>query len=178
MDGRVYISNSFFFERYLGWEGLLVEASPVNFGTLLTTRPRAYRLETALCADVSTTSFSGHGCCGRGDGNGTDSLGYPADTYTVRCTPVGPVLRHMQTAHIDFFSLDVEGAEMEVLQGMDWNISVSVFLIESVTDAIRVSRKPAARTTNRSDPTAPLSTLERQLCVPATRRNCSSARAI
>lgn len=84
-----------------------MEASPRNFATLLTTRPRAYRLETALCADVGTMSFSGHGCCGKGDTNGTDSLGRPADTYTVRCTPVGPVLRQMRTSHVDFFSLDV-----------------------------------------------------------------------
>ena len=33
--------------------------------------------------------------------------------------------------HVDFFSLDVEGAEKAVLDTMDWGISVSVFLIET-----------------------------------------------
>ena len=32
----------------------------------------------------------------------------------------------------------VEGAELSVLEGMDWSIHVSVLLIESVNDPIRV----------------------------------------
>ena len=39
--------------------------------------------------------------------------------------------------HVDFWSLDVEGGELEVLRGLDWRTSVHVFLIEGVTQAIR-----------------------------------------
>lgn len=34
LDGSVYGSNSYYFERYLGWNGLLVEASSRNFDRL------------------------------------------------------------------------------------------------------------------------------------------------
>ena len=39
-------------------------------------------------------------------------------------------MREAGVASIDLFSLDVEGAELTVLQSMDWSIPVHVFLIE------------------------------------------------
>ena len=128
-DGRSTISNSYYFERYLGWRGLLVEASPANFAQLFTARPFAHRLESALCAEAGTTRFSAaRGCCGKL----SSSTG-----YAVRCTPVGALLRSIGVSHVDFFSLDVEGSEALVLAGMDWTISVGIFLIESCTDAMQ-----------------------------------------
>jgi hypothetical protein len=32
--------------------------------------------------------------------------------------------------HIDFFSLDVQGAELSVLKTMDWSIPVEILLVE------------------------------------------------
>ena len=128
-QGAVFDSNSIFFERFLGWSGLLVEANPFSFAKLVVRRPAAYRLETALCARPGELRFqlpdhqrNADGCCGRADG---------AAKHVVRCTPLGAILDTIGIHHVDFWSLDVEGAELDVLQGFDWaHNSLSVLLIE------------------------------------------------
>jgi|TARA_B110000211_G_C14021455_1_gene527882 hypothetical protein len=40
------------------------------------------------------------------------------------------ILKAAGVRYVDFWSLDVEGAELEVLQGMDWSVPVRVLLIE------------------------------------------------
>ena len=55
----------------------------------------------------------------------------------MRCTQIGHVLQSLNIRRVDVWSLDVEGAELSVLQGMDWSIQVGVLLIESVDDAVR-----------------------------------------
>lgn len=129
VQGTQYDSNSLFFERFLGWQGLLVEANPYSFAKLMVRRPAAFRIETALCEKAGSLQFNlpdsqrtADGCCGRANGRGK---------YTLRCTPLGAILNLMSVRHVDFFSLDVEGAEMSVLQGFNWaQTTLSVLLIE------------------------------------------------
>ena len=113
VQGTVYDSNSLFFERFLGWRGLLVEANPFSFAKLLVRRPASYRLESALCAAAGIMRFNlpdnqrtADGCCGRANGKGK---------YILRCTPIGAVLRQIGVEHVDFWSLDVEGAEVRCM---------------------------------------------------------------
>jgi len=102
LDGAADGSNSFFYERYLNWRGLMIEASPFNFANLFMRRPLAYRLEAALGAQPQTLRFAGHGCCGKVV-NGDDS-------YRVQTVPIGQVLRAMAVQRVDFWSLDVSRA--------------------------------------------------------------------
>ena len=129
VQGTQYDSNSLFFERFLGWKGLLVEANPYSFAKLMVRRPAAFRIETALCEKSASLQFNlpdsqrtVDGCCGRANARGK---------HTLRCTPLGAILNLMGVRHVDFFSLDVEGAEMSVLQGFNWaQTTLSVLLIE------------------------------------------------
>lgn len=129
VQGTVYDSNSIFFERFAGWTGLLVEANPFSFAKLVVRRPATFRIETALCAKPGTLRFNlpdaqrtADGCCGRANGEGK---------YTLRCTPLSAVLGQIGVTHVDFWSLDVEGAELDVLHGFDWQRhTLSVLLIE------------------------------------------------
>merc|ERR1712019_310876 len=50
--------------------------------------------------------------------------------YTVRCKPIGRMIREAGLRYIDLFSLDVEGAELAVLKTMDWSIPVCIWVIE------------------------------------------------
>merc|ERR1712070_1232681 len=50
--------------------------------------------------------------------------------YTVPCKPIGSLIRGAGMDVVDFFVLDVEGAELSVLHTMDWNIPVLVWSIE------------------------------------------------
>jgi hypothetical protein len=146
LDGGIGGSNSYLFERFLGWNGLMVEANQLNFAQLLRARPGVTRAETALCPAAGNLSFAGgSGCCtgvagnpsrhlgnGLRDGKWGDAHVEPRSSaeYKVRCTAIGPLLRALRISKIDFWSLDVEASEYAVLSGMDWDIPVSVLLVE------------------------------------------------
>ena len=38
----------------------------------------------------------------------------------MRCLPLGVILGDLDAYHINFFVLDVEGAEMSILTSLDW----------------------------------------------------------
>ena len=104
VQGTVYDSNSLFFERFLGWTGLLVEANPFSYAKLMVRRPAAYKIETALCAATGILRFNlpdnqrnADGCCGRANGKGK---------YPLRCTRLGDILEQIGILHVDFWSLD------------------------------------------------------------------------
>ena len=104
VQGTVFDSNSIFFERFLDWTGLLVEANPYSFAKLMTRRPASYRVETALCDTAGTLRFdlpdrqrTADGCCARVKGDGK---------YEVRCTPLSALLDSIGVKHIDFWSLE------------------------------------------------------------------------
>ena len=60
---------------------------------------------------------------------GTDVM--PEDAEVVPCVALGSILSTFGVSHIDFFSLDVEGAELEVLQTLDLSaVHVNVIVIE------------------------------------------------
>jgi hypothetical protein len=49
----------------------------------------------------------------------------------VRCLPLGVILGALDGFHINFFVLDVEGAEMSILKSLDWTrFSFDVLAIE------------------------------------------------
>ena len=49
----------------------------------------------------------------------------------VRCLPLGVILGALDAFHINFFVLDVEGAEMSILSSLDWTrFSFDVLAIE------------------------------------------------
>lgn len=135
LDGSVYGSNTHYFERYLGWSGLLVEASSRNFNRLRIRRggsSRVHSVHTALCpTDGWTTIPSSGGCCGE-TGKGDER---------VPCTSMRSLVHKYNVSQIDFWSLDVEGGEFGVLSGVDWGIPIYVILIESVTTQIRTLLK-------------------------------------
>ena len=50
----------------------------------------------------------------------------------MRCLPLGVILGDLDAYHINFFVLDVEGAEMSILTSLDWTrFSFDVLAIES-----------------------------------------------
>ena len=48
LDGQLF-SISKFFEDYLGWTSILVEANPYNFKKLVKNRPHSIRYNTFIC---------------------------------------------------------------------------------------------------------------------------------
>jgi len=127
-------SNSLFFERCLGWTGLLVEGNPNQYRVMVenNTRPSAHKLNVApSCAsDDEEVQF----VLGQTESGLVDMVGSnPAkEIANVHCGPLSLYLRDLGIAQVDFFSLDVEGAELLVLKTVDFSkVRIPVVMVES-----------------------------------------------
>lgn len=136
-------SNTFLMGRRLGWRGLLVEPSPVRFDSIAHTRPDrdTYAANRAMCdhdawaTDRGTVRFRAHdlqgGIVKRDVVERLSSEALLSKVYTVKCGKMKDLEAKAGLTHIDFYSIDVEGAELDLLQSRDWEaVSVSVILIE------------------------------------------------
>ena len=135
LDG-VRFSNSHLFEFGFGWSGVLIEPNPKSFKALQTNRPKNRLHNVAVC-DVSREVHFMRGDEGAVTGifefmapsfraewfKGSASSRLEDVSDKIRCEPLRRVLGKdglREKKHIDFLSLDVEGAEFEVLKTIDF----------------------------------------------------------
>ena len=138
LDGTTY-SNTRFFEESLDWRGVLIEAHPSNSAKLAGSgRDKAVFVASAICEQRGRVDIMGSGNAVSGiratmKQTLIDKF-HQTDGHiktSVTCSPMGALLRRIGLPHIDFWSLDVEGAEMMVLRSMDWTIPVHVLMVET-----------------------------------------------
>jgi hypothetical protein len=54
------------------------------------------------------------------------------ENVVVKCYPLSSLMNTSGQTHIDYFSLDVEGVEMIILQSINWkHLDIDVFTIET-----------------------------------------------
>jgi FkbM family methyltransferase len=129
-------SNSRLYDVCLGWNGLLVEPHPKNYERMVQLRPNAHHLGIAPSCMA----------------NATGTVLFPEHMYTnavanekgnsieIHCGPLQHYLDALKIRHIDFWSLDVEGAELKVLETVDFDrTNIDVIIVES---ANRLSNLP------------------------------------
>jgi hypothetical protein len=131
-------SNSAFFDLCLGWKGLLIEGNPMQYAKLLQNRPHAHKMSFAPSCDAhfeainKTVEFYAKKWTNSGlRGQAKSYEGTP--TVSVPCGPLAPVLQDVfeEERRIMFFSLDVEGAELMVLNTINFDeIIIEVMMIE------------------------------------------------
>lgn len=152
LDG-VQFSNTRWFHRIAGWRGILVEGSPTEFAKLVTNRPHDVRVNAALCGERRTVHYIEHASVPAVNGivefmsDAFKKEWHPnidlAKTKPLTCLPLSEVLSHLGVTHVDFFSLDVEGGELGVLQSLDFaRVTFNVLVVEYAmkledVDAIR-----------------------------------------
>ncbi len=126
-------SNTLFFEHCLNWTGALFDVSTDNYGQMLKNRPSptTHKVLGTVCERPGHVyvARSAAGCCGKvAAPQATDDN----DAYSVvPCKPMSDWLRELGITAIDYFSLDTEGYEYEVLRTMDWRYnSVRVLSVE------------------------------------------------
>ena len=127
-------SNTYWFERFRGWRGVLVEAVPDQARLCRKNRPRAHVVNAALVGDDGVKSVRIKAAKLMAFIPGTRPLSeedahlrtaievqHLADVpeIEVRATTLSSILEALGNPKVDFFSLDVEGYEIPVLQGMD-----------------------------------------------------------
>ncbi|VDI38606.1 Hypothetical predicted protein [Mytilus galloprovincialis] len=150
-DGETF-SNSLFFEKVRDWNGLLVEASPFMFEILLKKQRSCYMVNACISNSMPTMTFLLAGPLSSSNETLTDkhrkrihTKKIPAEDklwnhtgkqVEVTCLNFNRIMEVIGQTYIDYFSLDVEGAEMYILNSIEWeNINIDVFTIE--TDQFR-----------------------------------------
>lgn len=150
LDGR-YLSNTFAFERFFEWRGVLVEPLTHQYEQLVQNRPNSTCFNACVGPKEEWVLFFNH------KGGGLSGIvkevgrrhierlefsymNHPAayqrnpDLLRLEWKEVMLTSRALEQGgleHINFFSLDVEGGEYAVLMGIDFNkTTVDVFCIE------------------------------------------------
>ena len=129
-------TNTYHLERCLGWQGLLIEGHPVNFHKMARARPGALNLGIAVCREHGLANFSERAGVASGINSEMDSFHRKhfhigSLVRRVPCGPLGDWFTALRLRTIDFFSLEVEGAELVVLQTLNWEaLTIGVLLVE------------------------------------------------
>lgn len=129
-------SNTLHLESCLDWRGVLMDA-PVHVDWVRGNRPGAVSVGLAACPQAGYTNYSVQKATTAG------ILSYMsrsvrrrfkvdgAGSRPMQCGPLGGLFAQLNLRHIDYFSLDVQGAELMVLRSVDWHaLTVGVLVTE------------------------------------------------
>lgn len=133
-DG-IHLSNTLFLEIERNWTGLLVEANPTYFKKLLSLNRNAYSSNVCLnTRNISEIQMFEHPSNDDSLGGILKDLDY-VNTTGVRnptqCFPLDVLLNALGVSHVDYFSLDVEGAEIGILNTIPFDtLTIDVIGLE------------------------------------------------
>ena len=139
LDGWTH-SNTRVLSKCHGWSGLLVEGNLKNYGNLLQRMDRKNVTvhHSAVCeAPLRWATMTLEGGAVATDTTRVSaqfqrkwkSVNRPSRTVRVPCAPMHELLGDI--AHVDFFSLDVEGAELTVVNTIDFRrVTIDTFVVE------------------------------------------------
>lgn len=140
-DGESH-SNSLFFERSRNWTGLMIEPIPRYFSQILTKNRRVHVLNACIAhSRPSVVKFQvDHVLSGRLK-TMSESMRQRIDSDAlfkkfayVPCFSINTIMRALggeKHRAVDFFSLDVEGAEADVIESLDFErLNIRVISIE------------------------------------------------
>ena len=126
-------SNTKFLEEYKGWFGILVEPGKNIFKSLQINRPNNININKCLVSN----KHNNKSVMGAFD-NGPMSSVYNirnlehVDLIEVECTTLESILDEYKITKIDYMTIDTEGYEYEVLDGLNLNKYRPVFLLIEV----------------------------------------------
>ena len=140
LDGIKY-SNTKFFEESLGWNGILVEPNPLEYTKLLKNRSeKNYFYNSILSNSNEELDFIYvKGCHSAVSGitNTLPSSHYSkylnhSNTIEEKMKPISLDKALENVSKVDFFVLDVEGHELEVLQSFSFDKPIYVMMVENL----------------------------------------------
>jgi hypothetical protein len=146
-DGELH-TNTLFFEKERDWDGLLIETNPFTFQQMVSRDRKCFMVNACISRTNPSMSFlvAGgltsavdvmsdahkrrieHDTKTYGTTDTWDGVG---NTIETNCTTINHLLDSIGVRHVDYFSLDVEGAEILVLESIAFSeVTVDVFTIE------------------------------------------------
>ena len=128
-DG-IGISNTLLLEIKHFWTGLLVEPNPIAFKFMTTRNRNSWLFNHCLSTSNATETvlFELNDVYGGIQPEPSELT----NLVEMVCFPLFSILQAIGQHHVDYFSLDVEGAELPILRAIPWNkINVNVISIET-----------------------------------------------
>jgi FkbM family methyltransferase len=134
-DG-ISINNTYYFEKYNNWTGINIEPMKKVFDKLVHNRPNSINLNCAVCNHDGETEF----LCNEGytemisgikdnfDPRHVQRLeqenrqhGSTTDVIKVQTKKLETIFDENNISHVNYVSIDVEGAEFEVIQSINFD---------------------------------------------------------
>lgn len=150
VDG-IHNSQTKYLADKLGWKRVLIEANPETGTKLKANAPEALSFHTAVCSKTRTVHYAM-----RGDVSGIaefmsqsfirqfhgelvdkpinewDTVGH---LKAIPCLPMSSIIRHSNTTHFNYFLLDTEGAEFDILKTVSWSeVMFDIISVETERD--------------------------------------------
>lgn len=134
-DGIAY-NNTLYFEEECNWTGINIEPIPSVYESLMKNRSKCRNYNYAVCDTKGSAEFSvNEGYTEMLSGlkcfqderhqqridKENNIMGGLSKTITVETLPLQSILDIEQVDHINFLSIDVEGAEFSVLRSIDYD---------------------------------------------------------
>jgi FkbM family methyltransferase len=130
-------SNTYAFETYMGWKGLMFELDPREYGKLEQNRPGASIGLGAVCPSglkeisVLLSTISGHS--GALDQYEEQRLKNVREKTVVKCYNLAEELRMRGMHRVDYMTIDTEGSEVEIVLDFPWDdFDIRVVQIEQL----------------------------------------------
>lgn len=140
-NNPVSINNTYFFEKNRGWSGLAfepLEEQRAKWKDSRTTECLPYALGSET-GEAEFCEYDDHYMSGFSDE--VEYRGHVKTRYKVPVRRLADILSERGITHVDFISLDVEGAEIEVLRGIDFSrVDIECFTIENDKGSVRQKR--------------------------------------
>ncbi len=140
LDGIKY-SNTKFYEETLGWNGVLVEPNPIEYNKLLKNRNNKNHFYNNIISnsknELNYIYVNGGHSAVSGIVDTLPQSHYSkylnkCNTIEVKMKPISLDKALENVDKVDFFVLDVEGHELEVLQSFSFNKPIYLMLIENL----------------------------------------------
>jgi FkbM family methyltransferase len=141
-------SNSHFYEKVLGWRGILAEPDPLEHRNITTNRPCSAIFDGAFCGSRGYHEFSIdlHGWGGFKESYDTERLGpfeqQAQKSIRVACMTLDEILPLFGVFHVNFLSADTEGSEQLILERFPFDkVTVDVISVEVLRGTPERARK-------------------------------------
>lgn len=130
------INNTLYFEKYNNWTGINIEPIKTIYDKLLINRPNSININCAVCNNDGETDFfnnTGHTEMISGIKNTFDQRhlqrlqrenaewGSTTELIKVNTKKLETIFDEYKISHIHYLSIDVEGAEFEVIKSINFD---------------------------------------------------------